>query len=128
MKAHRQSITKKRNVRSVAEAVPIAAKLGIHSAPVDGADARCPMAIRLPVDCTRVSAPLQDSSEDDGFADFSPAATGRCLINDLSTSNDSCYAAEASRTAATSSEYRFLRPSMNTSSGLSGSGFAPGMP
>jgi hypothetical protein len=78
----------------------------------------------------RVSAPLQDSSEDDGFADFSPAATGRCLINRLSfsTSNDSCYAAEASRTAATSSEYRFLRPSMNTSSGLSGSGFAPGMP
>jgi DNA-binding CsgD family transcriptional regulator len=42
VKAHRQSIMKKLNVRSVAEAVPITAKLGIHGAPVDGADAKMP--------------------------------------------------------------------------------------
>jgi|RhiMetdeSRZDD1v2_1073273.scaffolds.fasta_scaffold00742_5 FixJ family two-component response regulator len=42
VKAHRQSIMKKLNVRSVAEAVSIAAKLGMLSAPVDGADAKMP--------------------------------------------------------------------------------------
>ena len=42
VKAHRQSIMKKLNVRSAAEAVSIAEKLGMLSAPVDGPDAKMP--------------------------------------------------------------------------------------